>query len=155
MKRFLCCALIAALMIAIAAPALADVPSLNSKMFTCAKAALACLAAGDYDRVVRLISMFANQLRIDAHIKFALEDGSYSPAVLKDLNVSKYRAQHILRQVRPFPAEALKERYLQCVETEYAIKSGKLRDRAALDMLMLKIVMPPPATKPGYATSNR
>ena len=52
MKKFLCCTLIAALLIAAAAPALADVPSLNSKMFTYAKAALSCLASGDYDRVV-------------------------------------------------------------------------------------------------------
>ena len=52
MKRFLCCALIAALLIAAAAPALADVPKLSSKMFAYAKAALSCLAAGDYERVV-------------------------------------------------------------------------------------------------------
>ena len=52
MKRFLCSALIAALLIAAAAPALADVPALNSKMTGYAKAALSCLAAGDYDRVV-------------------------------------------------------------------------------------------------------
>ena len=52
MKKFLCFALLAALLIAAAAPALADVPSLNSKMFDYAKAALKCLASGDYDRVV-------------------------------------------------------------------------------------------------------
>ena len=52
MKRFLCCTLIAALLIAAAVPALADVPALNSKMIAYAKGALSCLAAGDYDRVV-------------------------------------------------------------------------------------------------------
>lgn len=52
MKRFLCCALIAALLIAAAAPAFADVPTLSSNMITYAKAALKCLAAGDYERVV-------------------------------------------------------------------------------------------------------
>ena len=52
MKKFLCCALIVALLVAVAVPALADVPALNSKMTTYAKAALSCLAAGDYDRVV-------------------------------------------------------------------------------------------------------
>ena len=52
MKRFLCCALIAAVLIAASAPALADVPTLGPKMITYAKAALSCLASGDYDRVV-------------------------------------------------------------------------------------------------------
>ncbi len=52
MKKLLACAMIAALMIAACAPALADVPSLNSKMIKFAKAALTCLASGDYDRVV-------------------------------------------------------------------------------------------------------
>ena len=53
MKRFLCCTLIATLLFAASVPALAaDVPSLNTKMFDYAKAALKCLASGDYDRVV-------------------------------------------------------------------------------------------------------
>ena len=52
MKRFLCCTLIAAVLIAAAVPALADVPALNAQMFNYAKAALSCLANGDYDRVV-------------------------------------------------------------------------------------------------------
>ena len=51
MKKILCCTLIAALLIAAAAPALA-VPSLNSDMIAYAKSALSSLAAGDYDRVV-------------------------------------------------------------------------------------------------------
>ena len=52
MKRILCCAVIAVLLVAAAAPALADVPALNAQMFDYAKAALYCLAIGDYDRVV-------------------------------------------------------------------------------------------------------
>ena len=52
MKRFLYCTLIAALMLAAAAPALADVPALSGYMIDYAKAAITCLAIGDYDRVV-------------------------------------------------------------------------------------------------------
>ena len=52
MKRFLICAIIAAMLTAAAVPALADVPALNSNMIAYAKGALSCLAAGDYDRVV-------------------------------------------------------------------------------------------------------
>ena len=97
--------------------------------------------------VIRLISLFANQLRIDAHMKYAQETGGNLPEVQKRLNVSDYRARHILRQIRPISADALRLRYLACVEADFAIKSGRIRDRAALDALMLKIALPRKATK--------
>lgn len=96
---------------------------------------------------IRLISMFANQLRIDAHMKYALENRGNLPELLQALNVSEYRSRYILRQIRPLDAGALQARYLACVETDYAIKSGRLKERPALDALMLKIVMPRHATK--------
>ena len=104
---------------------------------------------------VRLIALFSSQLRVDAHIQYARETRSNLPELLKALNVSDYRARMIQRQIRSIPADALRERYLRCVEADYAIKSGRLRDRAALDMLMLKIVMPQAATKMGAASSKR
>ena len=97
--------------------------------------------------VIRLISLYANQLRIDAHMKYAQETGGSLPEVQRNLNVSEYRARHILRQIRTISAEALRARYMACVETDYAIKSGQIPDRAALNALMLKIVMPHRATK--------
>ena len=112
------------------------------------------LVRNDSD-AVRLISMFSNQLRIDAHMKYALETGGNMPELLKSLNVSEYRSRYILRQIRPMAADALKERYLHCVDADYAIKSGRLRGRVALDALMLKIVMPPKATNSSRFTSNR
>ena len=104
---------------------------------------------------VRLIALFSSQLRVDAHIQYARENHGNLPELLKALNVSDYRARMIQRQIRSIPADALRERYLRCVEADYAIKSGRLRDRAALDMLMLKIVMPQAATKIGAASSTR
>lgn len=88
---------------------------------------------------VRLISMFANQLRIDAHMKLVLESNGSMPEALKALGINEYRSKYILRQIRSIPAQKLKECYLLCVDTDYAIKSGAIKDRAALDSLMLKI----------------
>ena len=51
MKRFLSYILIAAVLFCVAA-AQAEVPSLSEKMFKYAKAALSCLATGEYDKVV-------------------------------------------------------------------------------------------------------
>lgn len=91
---------------------------------------------------VGLIVMFAKQLRIDAHIKYAMEAGSDMNAVFKALGVTPYRAKHITRQIRNIPADALEARYQSCVEANYAITSGRLNERAALDDLMIKIAMP-------------
>lgn len=97
--------------------------------------------------VIRLISMFANQLRIDAHMKYTIESGGHLPEVLKALNVSEYRARHIQRQIRSISAAELEKRYQYCVDADFNIKSGHLKDRAALDALMLNISMPQKATK--------
>lgn len=96
---------------------------------------------------IRIISLIGNQLRIDAHMKYALDAGGNLAEVQKALGVSPYRAKHILRQIRPLSAEALKARYLACVDADYAIKSGRLQDRAALNSLMLKISFSKDATK--------
>ena len=97
--------------------------------------------------VVRLIAMISNQLRINAHMKYALESSGNTAAAAKALNISEYRVRHILRQIRNIPAEALRERYQHCVDADFAIKSGQIRDRAALNALMLKIALPARATR--------
>ncbi len=103
---------------------------------------------------VRLIALFSSQLRLDAHMKYAMDSGANLAELQRALNLNPYRAKMIQRQIRSIPAEALKERYLACVEADYAIKSGALRDRAALDMLILKLAIAPDATKPARASSK-
>ena len=76
MKKLLSCALIAALLIAMAVPALAEVPPLGSKMFKYAKAALTCLASGDYDRVVTGLPFSGLSPSADEWRSFA--EGSFS-----------------------------------------------------------------------------
>lgn len=97
--------------------------------------------------VVRLISMFANQLRIDAHMKYTIEANANMAETLKALNVSEYRARHIQRQIRSISAADLEIRYQHCVDADFDIKSGRVKDRVALDALMLKITMPRKATR--------
>lgn len=97
--------------------------------------------------VVRLISMFANQLRIDAHMKYTIESNANMAETLKALNVSEYRARHIQRQIRSISAADLEIRYQHCVDADFDIKSGRVKDRVALDALMLKITMPRKATR--------
>ena len=52
-RRWICAALIAALMMS--AAALADVPSPSDSLFSSAKEAVVCMASGEYERMVTLL----------------------------------------------------------------------------------------------------
>ena len=53
---------------------------------------------------------------------------------------SAYAAKRAAKQARTLDAEALLALYRQSVEADQSIKSGRLRDREALQLFMLKIV---------------
>ena len=67
--------------------------------------------------------------------------------VERALGIKSGRAWHIKKQIGPVRANLLKELYLACVDTEYAIKSGRVQERAALNALLLKIYQAKNATK--------
>ena len=96
---------------------------------------------------MRIIYLIGSQLRLDAHMKYALEGGGKLPEVQKALNINSGRACHIKKQIAPVKAEVLQALYLACVDTEYAIKSGSVQDRAALNALLMKISQAKYATK--------
>ena len=50
-----------------------------------------------------------------------------------------YAAKQTARQCKILPAAVFKALYEHCVETEYAIKSGRMRDTAALEAILIKI----------------
>lgn len=91
------------------------------------------------DNPIRVIALLSSQLRINAHMKYAIEAKTPTAEVCKALNINEYRARHIQRQIRSIPANTLRSHYEACVDADFAIKSGKMKDRAALDALMLKI----------------
>lgn len=58
----------------------------------------------------------------------------------KALKLHPYAAKRAARQARTLDADALLELYRQSVEADQSIKSGRLHDREALQLFMLKIV---------------
>ena len=90
-----------------------------------------------------LISLLSTQLRRYLYIKY-VQDGKRTEAeAVQDLKLVPAKSRFIIRQtkqaVRRISTDALKACYTDCIEADYAVKSGALRDRAALDALMLKI----------------
>lgn len=89
---------------------------------------------------VGVFSMVVRQLRMLAHLALAQRGGGSAEGVEKALKLHPYAAKRAARQARTLDAEALLALYRQSVEADQSIKSGRLRDREALQLFMLKIV---------------
>lgn len=90
---------------------------------------------------VALIVQLTNSLRINAHVKLAVESGRSADAALAELGIRGGRTYFIKKQIRLLSASAFTERYLLCAQAQFDITSGKLKDRAAIDALLLKITV--------------
>ncbi len=86
-----------------------------------------------------LLAMLTRQIRQLAHMKCALDDGKPVQAVQEQLKLHPYAAKQTARQCARLSADWLTGLYEGCVASDYAVKSGRLRDRDALDALIFKI----------------
>ena len=86
-----------------------------------------------------LLAMLTRQVRQLAHMKCALDDGKPVQAVQEQLKLHPFAAKQTARQCARLSAQWLTGLYEGCVASDYAVKSGQLRDRDALDALMLQI----------------
>ena len=68
--------------------------------------------------------------------------GCPRPVMAKKMNISEYAVKKCLEQGARFPADALEKAFLDCVETEEAIKNGDLGDGIGVEMLLAKFSAP-------------
>lgn len=85
------------------------------------------------------LAMLTRQLRMLTHIRLMRNQGMTLQEIEKKLSLNHYAATRAAEQAGKFTVESLQEGYRACVETDYAIKSGRMRDSAALDYLMLQL----------------
>ena len=88
---------------------------------------------------VGVFSMVVRQLRMLTHLALAQRAGGGTADVEKALKLHPYAAKRAAKQARTLDAGALLTLYRQGVAADQDIKSGKLRDREALQFFMLKI----------------
>ena len=86
-----------------------------------------------------LLAMLIRQLRQMAHMKCALDAGKPAQSVQEALNLHPYAARQTARQCAKLSADWLRGLYEKGVESDYAVKSGRLRDQDALNALLLNI----------------
>jgi len=114
---------------------------------------LNCLLAGDMKKgrqtvnsllqggqsAVGLMAMLTRQVRQLTHMKCALEAGKTVQSVQETLKMHPYAAKQTARQCARLSADWLTGLYERCVATDFEVKSGRLRDRDALDALIFRI----------------
>ena len=88
---------------------------------------------------VGILAMITRQMRMMTFIKLLREQGLQLSEIEKKLELSHFVAGRAANQAQRFHTESLKDGYKACVEADYLIKSGQMRDSAALDLVMLKL----------------
>lgn len=88
---------------------------------------------------IGLLAMLTRQLRQLTHMRYALDAKEPVQRVQELLKMHPYAASQTARQCKKRPAETLKQLYEACVQADYDVKSGRLRDKVALDAILLKI----------------
>lgn len=88
---------------------------------------------------VGILAMLTRQLRQMAHMRYSLDAGEPVQTIQDTLKMHPYAAKQTARQCKGLSASAIQKLYEDCVGMDFDIKSGRLRDGAALDAVLLKI----------------
>ncbi len=89
---------------------------------------------------IYLLYMITRQFRILTQVKELAGQGLHQAAVQSRLGLHRYVAQKALTQARNFSPSQLNLIYQKVLETDEAIKTGRLQPELALDMLVADLV---------------
>lgn len=88
---------------------------------------------------IGILASVTRQLRGMTFLKIAAENNKNLEEAGKALALNPYAAKIMAQKSRRFASAQLEELYNAAIDADYAIKSGRARDSAALDMLFIKI----------------
>lgn len=88
---------------------------------------------------IGLLAMLTRQLRQLAHMRLALDAGESIESVQNLLKMHPYAAKQTAKLCRSRSAAIFQTLFEACVDMDYDIKSGRLRDNMALEAILLKI----------------
>ena len=88
---------------------------------------------------VALLAMFIRQLRLMTHVRLMRDENLSLAEIEKRAKLAHFVAQKVYGQTNRLSAKRLEEGYRAGVQMDYDVKSGKIRERAALDRMMLML----------------
>lgn len=86
---------------------------------------------------IGILAMMLRQYRQLLYLRMMMQDNLPQSEQMKRLAVAPFVYKRLLAQVKAYSIEKLKECVDLCVDADYAIKSGRMREDAALDRVML------------------
>jgi len=86
-----------------------------------------------------ILSMIGRQFRILLQAKLLHEKGYSNKAIGEKMGIPSFVVTKSIRQSGNFTNQQLQEALKMCLETDQKIKTGEMKDRLAIEMLILKI----------------
>ena len=87
-----------------------------------------------------ILAMLLREYRLLQHIKIMQYEKKSVSEIRSALGVPSFAADQYLRQAKSYTGGQVKQAVAICLDTEYAVKSGKLNEAGALETAMLKLL---------------
>lgn len=87
---------------------------------------------------LRILFLIARQFNLLVQVKWLSNQGKANDAISKQTGLQSFLVGKYLLQAKRFKTEFLKSAVEECVETEEAIKTGRLEDRLGVELLIVK-----------------
>ncbi|MDR2514012.1 MAG: DNA polymerase III subunit delta [Christensenellaceae bacterium] len=84
-----------------------------------------------------ILALLTGQLRRMLHLSLLMGAGLARGEAAQSLSLSPYVAGKVAESARGYAPGQLKVMLARCIETEYALKSGRLREEGAIEALLL------------------
>ncbi len=91
------------------------------------------------ESIIGILAMLTRQMRMMLHINLLKQQRLPLAEIERKLELSHFVASRAAVQAQRFTLEAAEQGYRACIDADYAIKSGRIRDEVALDRVMLLI----------------
>ncbi|NLZ81368.1 MAG: DNA polymerase III subunit delta [Clostridiales bacterium] len=87
---------------------------------------------------LRILFLIARQFNLLLQVKWLSNQGMGNDAIAKQIGLQSFLIGKYFAQARRFQTEFLKSAVEECVETEEAIKTGRLEDQLGVELLIVK-----------------
>ena len=112
------------------------------------------LVSGQHERAFRLmqnqllngtdrlymLSMLLRQFRLMQHIRIMQYEKCSRDIIRSNLGVPPFAVEQYTRQAALYTNGQIKQAVRLCLDTEYAVKSGRLNPEGSLESVMLKLI---------------
>lgn len=87
---------------------------------------------------MRILFLITRQFNMLMQVKEMLAQGFDQPAIAEKMKMQSFIVRNYARQARSFRIDELKAAVRDCVETEEAVKTGRMNDMLSVELLIVK-----------------